>query len=55
MFRNVREIVAPLASLNNYLLPLWMLVVGGGLLRFNGRTRRGPPDSRMQPTNASGG
>jgi hypothetical protein len=39
MFRNVTEMVAPIASMNNYLLPLWMLVFGGGLLRFNGRTR----------------
>ncbi|MGH7485554.1 MAG: hypothetical protein ACREMY_08110, partial [bacterium] len=34
MFRNVTDVVAPIASVNNYLLPLWMIVFGGGLLRF---------------------
>jgi hypothetical protein len=34
MFRNVTGAVAPVAALNNYLLPLWMIVFGGGLLRF---------------------
>jgi len=34
MFRNITDVVAPIASLNNYLLPLWMIVFGGGLLRF---------------------
>jgi len=32
MFRNVTAAVAPIASLNNFLLPLWMVVFGGGLL-----------------------
>ena len=55
MFRNVTGVVAPIASMNNYLLPLWMIVFGGGLLRFRSRTSgRGAPDLRMQPTNASG-
>jgi hypothetical protein len=34
MFRNVTDAVAPVAAMNNYLLPLWMIVFGGGLLRF---------------------
>lgn len=34
MFRNVTDVVAPIASMNN--LPLWMIVFGGGLLRFRG-------------------
>jgi hypothetical protein len=28
MFRNVTDVVAPIASVNNYLLPLWMIVTG---------------------------
>jgi hypothetical protein len=39
MFRNVSAVVAPVASLNNYLLPLWMIVFGSGLLRFATRAR----------------
>jgi len=37
MFRNVTDVVAPIASINNYVLPLWMIVFGGGLLRFRSR------------------
>ena len=37
LFRNVTDVVAPIASVNNYLLPLWMIVFGIGLLRFTGR------------------
>ncbi len=33
MFRNVTAVVAPIAAINNYLLPLWMIVLGGILLR----------------------
>ena len=33
MFRNVTGAVAPVAAVNNYLLPLWMIVFGGSLLR----------------------
>ena len=33
MFRNVSHLVAPVAEVNNYLLPLWMIVFGVGLLR----------------------
>ena len=33
MFRNVSAVVAPVAALNNYLLPLWMIVFGVVLLR----------------------
>ena len=28
MFRNVTAVVAPVAAINNYLLPLWMIVFG---------------------------
>jgi hypothetical protein len=38
MFRNVTGVVAPIAEVNNYLLPLWMIVFGVGLLRVAGRT-----------------
>lgn len=37
MFRNVTDAVAPVAAMNNYLLPLWMIVFGVGLLRVGGR------------------
>ena len=47
MFRNVTDVVAPIASMNNYLLPLWMIVFGGGLLRLQGRASlREAPDAR---------
>jgi hypothetical protein len=54
MFRNVTDVVAPIASMNNYLLPLWMIVFGGGLLRVEVAPRGGAPDRRIQSTNASG-
>lgn len=34
MFRNTFGIVAPVAEVNNYLLPLWMIVFGVSLLRY---------------------
>ena len=36
-FRNVTPVVAPIADVNNYLLPLWLIVFGAVLAR---RTRR---------------
>jgi len=49
MFRNVTDVVAPIAALNNYLLPLWMIVFGVGLLRFNGQASpRGVPEFGVQ-------
>jgi uncharacterized protein DUF4386 len=33
MWRNVTDVVAPVAALNNAVLPLWMIVFGVGLLR----------------------
>jgi uncharacterized protein DUF4386 len=33
MFRNVTMVVSPVAEVNNYLLPVWMIVFGVGLLR----------------------
>jgi hypothetical protein len=33
MFRNVSTIVAPVAAVNNYMLPLWMIVFGIALIR----------------------
>lgn len=33
MFRNVTAVVAPVSEVNNYLLPVWMIVFGVGLLR----------------------
>lgn len=41
MFRNVATAVAPIAAVNNYLLPLWMIVFGVGLLRHARASNRG--------------
>jgi uncharacterized protein DUF4386 len=38
MFRNVTSIVAPIAAVNNYLLPLWMIIFGVALVRFREET-----------------
>jgi hypothetical protein len=34
MFRNVTSLVAPVAELNNYVLPIWLITVGVVLLRL---------------------
>ena len=39
MFRNVTDVVDPVAAVNNYLLPLWMIVFGAGLLRYSRAAR----------------
>jgi hypothetical protein len=44
MFRNVTELVAPIAAVNNYLLPLWMIVFGIILLRWK-EARTTPMDA----------
>ena len=36
MFRNVTGAVAPIAALNNYLLPLFMIILGVALARWRG-------------------
>jgi Domain of unknown function (DUF4386) len=36
MFRNVSSVVDPIAAMNNYLLPLWMIIFGVALLRHRG-------------------
>lgn len=41
MFRNVSGVVAPVAAVNNYLLPLFMIVLGVGLVRWRERERSG--------------
>jgi hypothetical protein len=33
MFRNVTSVVDPVAGVNNYLLPLWMIIFGVALIR----------------------
>jgi Domain of unknown function (DUF4386) len=50
MFRNVTDLVDPVAAMNNYLLPLWMIVFGAGLLR----SRRAAPPSAWAPEPAPG-
>jgi hypothetical protein len=55
MFRNVTDVVAPIASMNNYLLPLWMIVFGAGLLRFRSHAPvGGAPALRVRPPTGSG-
>jgi hypothetical protein len=40
MWRNITDVVAPVAALNNAVLPLWMIVFGVGLIVVgNGRGR----------------
>ena len=34
MFRNLTAVVAPVAAINNYLLPLWMIILGVILVRM---------------------
>lgn len=34
MFRNFTTVVAPVAAVNNYLLPLWMIALGVTLVRY---------------------
>jgi hypothetical protein len=46
MFRNVTAVVSPIAQLNNYLLPLWMIIFGVALLRY----RPPAPDIARDPT-----
>jgi hypothetical protein len=36
MFRNVSSVVDPIAAMNNYLLPLWMIIFGVALIRHRG-------------------
>jgi len=43
MFRNVTDVVAPIAAVNNYLLPLFMIVLGVVLIRW--RADPMPPPS----------
>jgi len=44
MFRNVTPLVDPIAAVNNYLLPLWMIIFGVALLRYR------PVAAEIQPT-----
>lgn len=46
MFRNVTNAVDPIAEVNNYLLPAWMIVFGVGLLRYREAPREDTLGSR---------
>lgn len=48
MLRNVTPLVAPVAAVNNVVLPVWMLVLGVTLVRFAGHSGEWPV-SRTQP------
>lgn len=39
--RNVTAIVAPIADVNNYILPLWLIVLGIVLVRWTGAVSAG--------------
>jgi hypothetical protein len=41
MFRNVTDVVDPIAAVNNYLLPLWMIVFGVYLVRHRPNVPQG--------------
>jgi len=43
MFRNVTTLVAPVAALNNYLLPIFMIVLGGALIHHGKRLAAASP------------
>ena len=43
MFRNVTDAVEPVAAVNNYLLPLWMIIFGVALIRHQDRVREDLP------------
>jgi Domain of unknown function (DUF4386) len=51
MFRNVTGAVAMVAEVNNYLLPLWMIVFGVGLVRWRSAVPSGATGS--QPADVS--
>lgn len=44
MFRNVSGVVSPVAEINNYLLPLWMIIFGVALVRDDNRMASPPHD-----------
>ena len=46
IFRNVTSVVEPVAEVNNYLFPVWMIVFGVGLLRYD-RAARVTPSSPL--------
>lgn len=46
MFRNVTNLVSPVAAVNNYLLPLWMIIFGVALVRDDKRTPTSSHDDK---------
>ena len=50
MFRNVTTVVAPIAAVNNYLLPLFMMVLGVAFIRW--RTSPSPAPQPSYPRSA---
>lgn len=41
LFRNIAPIVAPVAAINNVILPIWMLILGGVMARWDAGEGRG--------------
>ena len=50
MLRNMTPAVASVAAVNNYLLPLWMIVLGIVFLRWRNGEERLSPDGRAERT-----
>jgi hypothetical protein len=50
MLRNLTPAVASVAAVNNYLLPLWMIVFGIALLRLHTGEQRLGPEGRYERT-----
>lgn len=48
MFRNVTAAAGPVAEVNNYLLPVWMIVFGAGLLRCQSASEKRPGGLRRE-------
>jgi hypothetical protein len=51
MFRNLSPVVGPVAEINNYLLPMWMIAFGVFLIRYREKRRKISPVPVIAPVN----
>jgi hypothetical protein len=49
MFRNLSPVVGPVAEINNYLLPIWMIAFGVFLIRYREKRRKISPVPVIAP------
>jgi drug/metabolite transporter (DMT)-like permease len=49
MFRNITTIVAPVAEVNNYLLPLFMIILGVAFIRWRTNAAAEQSNARSAP------